>query len=81
MTDKFLTFSKNAGNDLSTPRPEFEFSGLKAGDKWCLCADRWQEAFEAGCAPKVILEATHIRTLDHVSLIDLETHAIDNTNM
>eukprot|EP01013_Petalomonas_cantuscygni_P023197 TRINITY_DN44581_c0_g1_i3.p3 TRINITY_DN44581_c0_g1~~TRINITY_DN44581_c0_g1_i3.p3 ORF type:complete len:109 (-),score=8.14 TRINITY_DN44581_c0_g1_i3:100-426(-) len=59
VTDEFLEFSKAQGNDLSTPRPEFGFEGLKAGDSWCLCAGRWQEAFEAGCAPRVRLRATH----------------------
>ena len=65
MTDVFLAFSKGAGNDLSTPGPGF--SGLKDGDRWCLCATRWQEAYEAGCAPKVNLEATHILTLEWVN--------------
>jgi len=77
MTDEFLTFSKAAGNDLSTPMPEFGFPGLKEGDRWCLCAARWQEAFEAGFAPKVVLSATHERALQIVSLSDLKRHAID----
>lgn len=77
MTAEFLTFSRARGNDLSTPRPEFGFPGLKAGDRWCLCAARWQEAFEAGCAPKVNLKATHRRALQIVKLADLKTHAID----
>ncbi|MGA1399657.1 MAG: DUF2237 family protein [Phycisphaerales bacterium] len=68
MTDEFLTFSKSRGNDLVTPRPEWRFPGLKAGDRWCLCALRWREAYEAGCAPQVVLEATHERTLDVVPL-------------
>ena len=76
MTDDFLEFSKERGNDLSTPRPEFGFPGLKAGDKWCLCAARWQEAFEAGRAPKVILEATHERALEVCDLDDLRAFAI-----
>src|ERR1700689_2780747 len=59
LTAEFLSFSKSAGNDLSTPRPEFGFAGLNPGDRWCLCASRWQEAFEAGAAPQVVLEATH----------------------
>ncbi|MGA1517423.1 MAG: DUF2237 family protein, partial [Phycisphaerales bacterium] len=66
--DEFLTFSKSRGNDLVTPRPEWRFPGLKAGDRWCLCALRWREAYEAGCAPRVVLEATHERTLDVVPL-------------
>ena len=77
MTAEFLEFSRSRGNDLSTPRPEFGFPGLKPGDRWCLCAARWQEAFEAGCAPKVSLKATHRRALQVVSLADLKTHAID----
>lgn len=77
MTAEFLEFSRSRGNDLSTPRPEFGFPGLKAGDRWCLCAARWQEAFEAGCAPKVSLKATHRRALQVVALADLKTHAID----
>ena len=77
MTAEFLEFSRSRGNDLSTPRPEFGFPGLKPGDRWCLCAARWQEAFEAGCAPKVSLKATHRRALQVVTLADLKIHAID----
>lgn len=77
MTDDFLTFSKNAGNDLSTPMPQYGFNGLKAGDKWCLCASRWAEALEAGQAPKVLLESTHAATLEFVSLADLEAHSAE----
>jgi uncharacterized protein len=77
MTGEFLQFSKSAGNDLSTPVPEFEFPGLKPGDRWCLCAARWQQAFEAGMAPKVVLSATHERALEIVSLRDLKRFAID----
>lgn len=77
ITDVFLNFSKSRGNDLSTPRPEFNFPGLKEGDRWCLCAVRWQEALEAGVAPKVKLLSTHWRTLDIIQLSDLEAHAID----
>jgi hypothetical protein len=76
MTDEFLAFSKAAGNDLSTPMPQYGFPGLKAGDHWCLCAMRWQEALDAGKAPKVNLHATHIRSLEFVDLIDLEAHAL-----
>ena len=77
MTDGFLAFSKQRGNDLSTPMPEFGFAGLKPGDRWCLCAPRWQEAFEAGQAPKVVLRATHQGALDYCALADLKRHAID----
>jgi uncharacterized protein (DUF2237 family) len=77
MTDAFLEFSKASGNDLSTPRPEFGFAGLKAGDRWCLCAPRWQEAFEAGHAPRVVLRATHQGALEYSTLADLKRHAID----
>jgi uncharacterized protein len=75
VTDDFLEFSKAAGNDLSTPMPQFGFAGLQHGDQWCLCAPRWQEAFEAGMAPKVVLEATHIQTLEWCRLDDLRAHA------
>src|SRR5208283_3564727 len=64
LTADFLVFSKAVGNDLSTPRPEYGFAGLQPGDQWCLCASRWQEAFEAGAAPKVVLAATHRTTLE-----------------
>lgn len=77
MTDAFLAFSKSRGNDLSTPRPEFGFQGLKAGDRWCLCAARWKEAHDAGKAPKLVLAATHERTLALVSLEALKAHAVD----
>jgi uncharacterized protein len=76
MTDEFLEFSAERGNDLSTPVPEFGFPGLKAGDKWCLCVSRWKEAFDAGCAPAVILEATHQSALEWVALEELEAHAV-----
>ena len=75
MTDEFLAFSASVGNDLSTPRPEWGFPGLKPGDRWCLCAARWQEAFEAGMAPAVALEATHALALEFTSLDDLRAHA------
>ncbi len=77
MTDAFLHFSKVRGNDLSTPRPEFGFDGLKAGDRWCLCADRWVEALASGMAPKVVLRATHEATLQICSLDELKAHAVD----
>ena len=75
VTAEFLTFSYQAGNDLSTPFPEADFPGLIAGDQWCLCALRWQEAFEAGAAPEVVLESTHESTLEVVKLADLKKHA------
>jgi uncharacterized protein (DUF2237 family) len=77
VTAEFLEFSKKAGNDLSTPNPAVGFPGLKPGDRWCVCAGRWREAFEAGYAPPVVLEATHVNALDVVSLEDLRRHAID----
>ena len=77
MTDEFLEFSKARGNDLSTPMPDFGFPGLKAGDRWCLCAPRWQEALEAGRAPRVVLRATHEGALNYCSLTDLKRHALD----
>ena len=75
VTADFLSFSKARGNDLSTPRPEYDFPGLKPGDSWCLCALRWKEALEAGCAPAVFLESTHISALEFVNLEDLQQHA------
>lgn len=76
LTEEFLTFSRTAGNDLSTPMPEWGFPGLKSGDRWCLCAARWQEALEAGVAPSVLLEATNAASLEHVDLEDLQAHSI-----
>jgi uncharacterized protein len=76
-TDEFLAFSKSRGNDLSTPMPKFGFAGLKCGDRWCLCAPRWQEAFEAGHAPRVVLRATHEGALSYCSLADLKRFAVD----
>jgi uncharacterized protein len=75
MTEEFLEFSKKRGNDLSTPRPEYGFPGLRAGNQWCLCAARWQEAYEAGYAPDVILEATHESALEFIDLKNLKQHA------
>jgi len=77
VTAKFLAFSKQRGNDLSTPAPQFGFPGLKPGDQWCLCAGRWKEALDAGAAPKVVLAATHEETLAIVPLDDLKRHALD----
>ena len=71
VTDKFLEFSKSKGNDLTTANPYYNFEGLKEGDKWCLCVSRWIEAYEAGCAPNLLLEATNIKTLDYVSFENL----------
>jgi uncharacterized protein (DUF2237 family) len=76
-TAEFLAFSKSRGNDLSTPMPQFGFRGLKPGDRWCLCAPRWQEAFEAGQAPRVVLRATHEGALEHCALADLKRFAVD----
>lgn len=76
-TADFLEFSRARGNDLSTPRPEFGFPGLQAGDRWCLCAARWQEALQAGRAPRVVLNATNEAVLLIVGLDDLKRHAID----
>jgi uncharacterized protein len=77
VTAAFLEFSRERGNDLSTPAPDFGFAGLKPGDRWCLCAPRWQEAFEAAQAPHVVLRATHEGALEFCSLADLKSHAID----
>ena len=77
MTVEFLAFSKRTGNDLSTPHPEFGFPGLKPGDKWCVCVARWEEAFLAGVAPRVVLTATHERALEVVELDELKAHALD----
>lgn len=77
MTAEFLAFSAKAGNDLSTPLPQYGFPGLQPGDRWCLCAPRWQQAFEAGAPPKVVLGATHEGALEHCKLADLKKHALD----
>ncbi|MGB0684206.1 MAG: DUF2237 family protein [Magnetovibrionaceae bacterium] len=77
VTDAFLKFSMACGNDLSTPRPEFGFDGLKPGDRWCLCAGRWQEAFIHGAAPRVVLRSTHRACLDYCDLKDLKANAVD----
>lgn len=78
MTDEFLKFSKSRGNDLSTPNPMFQFPGLKAGDRWCLCVLRWKEAFEAGMAPLVNLRATHMSVLEFVDLEHLQEYAVQD---
>ena len=77
LTIEFLLFSRRRGNDLSTPRPEFDFPGLQPGNRWCLCSSRWQEALEAGCAPGVVLAATSAAALEIVRLDDLKRHAVD----
>ena len=74
-SEAFLAYSKARGNDLSTPRPEFEFPGVKPGDRWCLCSPRWQEALEAGMAPQVVLESTSAAALEFVDLDDLKAYA------
>ena len=76
MTEAFLTYTQSQGNDLSTPRPEFGFPGLKPGDRWCVCAARWAEALEAGVAPPVVLQATAAAALDVVPFDDLFAHAV-----
>lgn len=77
VTEAFLAFSRARGNDLTTPLPEAGFPGLKPNDRWCLCAARWQEALEAGCAPRVVLTATHEAALELVALEDLKRFALD----
>jgi uncharacterized protein (DUF2237 family) len=76
VTDKFLQYSKARGNDLITPYPAYGFPGLKAGDKWCLCAARWKEAYDAGVAPPVVLEATHEKALEYATLEELKGEKI-----
>ena len=77
---KFLDYTRQMGNNLSSPNPMYNFPGLKPGDRWCICALRWKEAFKAGCAPKVILEATHIKSLQYIDIEDLISNA-HNTNL
>ena len=77
MTDEFLAFSRTQGNDLMTPRPEYRFPGLRAGDRWCLCLDRWREAHQAGKAPNVVLEATHQIALERIPLSTLQEFAVE----
>jgi len=79
VTDDFLTYTARRGNDLSTPNPRFRFPGLKAGDRWCLCASRWEEARRAGVAPRVVLDATQVSAARIVSMEQLRTHAVDPT--
>jgi uncharacterized protein (DUF2237 family) len=75
MTEEFLEFTRSRGNDLTTPKPQWLFPGLRPGDRWCVVAERWNEALEAGVAPPVVLEATHASTLEFVAMADLEAHA------
>jgi uncharacterized protein (DUF2237 family) len=77
MTADFLAYSKSVGNDLTTPAPDYGFPGLKPGDRWCLCAPRWKEALDAGCAPQVVLEATHEETLAITTLGVLKDFAVE----
>jgi len=77
LTAEFLAYSRAVGNDLSTPRPEFDFGGLREGDRWCLCAPRWQQAFADGRAPRVVLEATHRGALDYCRIEDLRALAAE----
>lgn len=77
MTEEFLAFSVERGNDLVTPRPEWGFPGLVPGDRWCLCAERWAEALEGGAAPPVVLRATHAAVLEYATMADLNAHAVD----
>ncbi len=77
LTAEFLAYSKSRGNDLSTPQPQFGFPGLEPGGRWCLCAPRWAEAFAAGKAPRVVLQATHRGALEYCRLEDLKAHAVD----
>ena len=77
MTEEFLTFSKSKGNDLSTPVPAFDFPGLNSGDRWCLCAARWLEAYEASSAPSIIAKATHIRALEIIPMEVIKEFALD----
>lgn len=77
MTAEFLAFSRAQGNDLGTPSPQHGFPGLRPGDRWCLCAERWKEALDAGCAPPIFLASTHERALDYVSFEELRRYALD----
>jgi hypothetical protein len=79
VTDAFLAFSLKRGNDLVTPRPEYRFQGLKPGDRWCLCVNRWREALEAGVAPPVVLESTHVNALQVVAIETFEKHRFIST--
>ncbi|WP_437230473.1 DUF2237 family protein [Planctomicrobium sp. SH661] len=77
VTDEFLAYSKSVGNDLSTPMPEHDFAGLKHGDRWCLCASRWKQAYDAGVAPHVILASTHMSAIEFATLEEMREYALD----
>lgn len=77
MNEQYLRFSKATGNDLSTPRPEYGFAGLEPGDRWCICVERWVEAYEAGVAPRIVLASTHLSTLEFVTLDELKKFSLD----
>ncbi|WP_437186111.1 DUF2237 family protein [Planctomicrobium sp. SH668] len=77
VTDEFLRYSRSVGNDLSTPVPEYQFPGLKHGDRWCLCATRWKEAYDAGAAPQVVLASTHMSAIEFASLEEMMEYAVD----
>lgn len=81
VSNEFLAFSSARGNDLVTPQPQYRFAGLKAGDRWCLCARRWQEALQAGYAPAVVLESTHVDALEFVTLAQLQAHRFQSTTL
>lgn len=81
MTEEFLEFSKSRGNDLSTPIPMYDFSGLQEGDRWCLCLPRWLEALEYDMAPKIVLKATHMSAIEHISLETMKEYAVDAQEM
>ena len=81
LTNKFLIFSKELGNDLITPRPEFDFPGLKEGDQWCLCADRWLQAYELNIAPNIFLEATHISFLEKITFNEIKKYSLEFKNL
>jgi len=78
LTKEFLQFSQQVGNDLTTPRPEYRFPGLKPGDRWCICLPRWVEALEAGVAPRIVLEATHMSAIEHISMDTLLEYGLDS---
>lgn len=79
VTAEFLEYSRSLGNDLITPMPMYQFPGLRPGDKWCLCVSRWKQAYDAGCAPGVVLEASHAKALNIVTLAQLQQHAVPST--
>ena len=80
MTEEFLSYTSSCGNDLVTPNPTYHFPGLKPGDRWCLCAERWKEAVEAGVAPPIILASTHEKTLEYIDIDVLKNHNFESTD-